>query len=366
MGQTYDQIPDHVMDWIPKQHMFWVATAPQALDGHINISPKGVAGTFHLVSPTQVWYEDLSGTGAETIAHIRENGRITILFNAFEGPPRIARLYGKGSYHEFGSAEYNRLLPLGTRQPGSRAVIIVDIWKVAATCGYSVPYYTFVGHRVRLLDWAAKREKIDHEETQTQPSSLSHDHSGQVTGTLHPKGMAAWWRDRNMFSLDGLPALSTAFSSTLGVGSHKPIPKATAPGLHNRSSSSRTHSIDERQLGPRLAVARSCLVLWDSLTCLWEWITSALSMIILFSPIIGYPPLSTRPSGTQIHHDPALRPRHKMGPSAPLVDETRSSQNLSSILGYGFSFLLGVVLTLLISSTIDRPIDGLGLICLNM
>lgn len=169
MGQTYAEIPDYLIDWLQKQHMFWVATAPLTSYGHINISPKGVAGTFHVASPTKVWYEDLSGSGmiiicylkfnnslgttpigAETIAHIRENGRVTILFNAFEGPPRIARLYGagrfpsdrlhcsvlisklpeSGSYHEFGTPEYNKLLPPGTRQPGSRAVIIVDIWKV--------------------------------------------------------------------------------------------------------------------------------------------------------------------------------------------------------------------------------------------
>lgn len=118
MGHSVDEIPNYVMEWIPKQHVFWVASAPLTADGHVNISPKGIDGTFHVVNSRQVWYEDLSGSGAfstiqlcyktcilrcipilgaETISHIRENGRITILFNAFDGPPRIIRLYGKGN-----------------------------------------------------------------------------------------------------------------------------------------------------------------------------------------------------------------------------------------------------------------------------
>ncbi|EAU86871.2 pyridoxamine phosphate oxidase [Coprinopsis cinerea okayama7 len=254
MGQTYAEIPEYLTEWILKQHMFWVASAPLSTDGHINISPKGVANTFHVISPTKVWYEDLSGSGAETIAHIRENGRITVLFNAFEGPPRIARLYGRGSYHEFGTAEYNKLLPPGTRQPGSRAAIIVDVWKVSTTCGYSVPYYSFVGHRVRLLDWAAKREKLDHEKTThsvvkeaTAPNPLE---PSEVRGAsplppvpieAHPNGMVSWWRNRNVYSLDGLPALSLAFRSTHGVGSHKPVPKGTSRSGQGHGSSSKAN-----------------------------------------------------------------------------------------------------------------------------
>lgn len=264
MGQTYTEIPAYLAEWIQNQHMFWVASAPLSGGGHINISPKGVADTFHVASPTQVWYEDLSGSGAETIAHIRENGRITILFNAFEGPPRIARLFGKGSYHEFGSAEYNKLLPPGVRQPGSRAVIVVDVWKVGTTCGYSVPYYTFVGHRVRLLDWAAKKEKLDLESsTPAAPSSPSSsgdtrlcpppleeegeeelggstsNHISLTTETIHPNGMVAWWRERNEHSLDGLPALSVALRATQALGAHKAIPKGLSHLAHRRRASAK-------------------------------------------------------------------------------------------------------------------------------
>jgi len=113
MGQFLDEIPTHLMEWLPKQQMFWVASAPLSADGHINVSPKGIEGTFRVVNSRRVWYEDLSGTGrsfnlsrgasylyiftgAETVSHIRENGRVTILFHAFDGPARIVRLYGKG------------------------------------------------------------------------------------------------------------------------------------------------------------------------------------------------------------------------------------------------------------------------------
>lgn len=114
--QMFGEIPDFLVAWIEEQQMFWVASAPLTADGLVNISPKGVEGTFHIVGPRKVWYEDLTGTGTypvlvmrkvsptphtgiETVAHIRENGRATILFNAYKGPPRITRLYGKGSCH---------------------------------------------------------------------------------------------------------------------------------------------------------------------------------------------------------------------------------------------------------------------------
>ncbi len=115
MGKFYDEIPGYAMAMIKKQHMFWVATAPLSADGHVNVSSKGVEGTFHIIDSHTVWYEDLSGSGepthlpfpteplslssgVETISHLRENGRITILFNAFEGPPSIVRLFGRGWY----------------------------------------------------------------------------------------------------------------------------------------------------------------------------------------------------------------------------------------------------------------------------
>lgn len=198
MGETLSEIPEYLIEWIKKQHVFWVASAPLSADGHVNVSPKGIEGTFHIVNSRRVWYEDLSGSGAETIAHIRENGRVTVLFNAFDGPPRIVRLYGKGTIHEIGSQEYEYLLPSSIRQPGSRAVIIIDVFKVGTTCGWAVPFYAFQSHRSQLIDWAAKKERTDR----------------ICGGGSSEKGMMAWWRTRNAESLDGLPALALAQKSS--------------------------------------------------------------------------------------------------------------------------------------------------------
>ncbi|TFK48057.1 hypothetical protein OE88DRAFT_1665133 [Heliocybe sulcata] len=194
MPQVYDEIPPHLIDWIGKQHMFTVATAPLKADGHVNVSAKGLKGTFHIDGPNRVWYEDLTGSGSETIAHVRENGRITIYFNAFEGPPKICRLWGRGQVHEFGTPEYDAYLPPGKRAPGSRSVIVVDVYKVGTTCGYAVPFYEFKGHRDTLLDFCNKKELRDL-------------HAEEFNAD---KGLKAYWRANNVKSLDGLPALEVA------------------------------------------------------------------------------------------------------------------------------------------------------------
>ena len=96
MVKFYDHIPPDLIKWLLKQEMFCVATAPLSPDGHVNLSPKGLKGSFHIISPNRVWYQDITGSGVETISHLRENGRITLMFNAFEGAPRICRLWGIG------------------------------------------------------------------------------------------------------------------------------------------------------------------------------------------------------------------------------------------------------------------------------
>ncbi|KAF9462489.1 hypothetical protein BDZ94DRAFT_1260983 [Collybia nuda] len=204
--QMFGEIPDFLFAWIEEQQMFWVASAPLTADGLVNISPKGVEGTFHIAGPRKVWYEDLTGTGVETISHIRENGRATILFNAYKGPPRITRLYGKGSVHEFGTPEYNALLPEGTRHAGSRAVVVLDVFKVATTCGYAVPFYEFQGHRTQLIEWAAKKEAADRDTELTVGFSSS-------TSPRNQNGMKRWWEERNTTSLDGLPGVISAHVS---------------------------------------------------------------------------------------------------------------------------------------------------------
>ncbi|TFK68091.1 hypothetical protein BDN72DRAFT_64677 [Pluteus cervinus] len=225
MGQFYDEIPDFLVSWIQKQHVFWVASAPLSSSGHVNISPKGFEGTFHIMDSHTVWYEDLTGSASETVAHIRENGRITILFNAFDGPPRIARLYGRGTVHEFGTPEYNEFIPEGTRQPGSRAVILVDVYKVGTNCGYAVPLFAFQSHRTQLHDWATKKEGVDIEsETRSQRDHLRHVPSAagaSSTQSIHAipdSGSAAF-----------VPATTTTSSSS-STGPTSTIPLSTAGG----------------------------------------------------------------------------------------------------------------------------------------
>ncbi|KAJ3513024.1 hypothetical protein NLJ89_g3182 [Agrocybe chaxingu] len=254
MGHFVDEIPPHLAEWIQKQQMFWVASAPLSPDGHVNVSPKAIEATFHVVNSRRVWYEDLSGTGAETVSHIRENGRVTILFHAFEGPARIVRLYGKGFFYEIGTPEYEALLPADKRIPGSRAVIGLDVHKVGTTCGYAVPYYKFIGHRTQLVDWAARKEAFDHEDaitpksahpppsalTAPPPSSLSP--SPSVSGAswrelINPKGMVQWWQSRNLTSIDGLPAFSVNLGRGFPFGfSIRPAPIQNPRPLHKERS----------------------------------------------------------------------------------------------------------------------------------
>ncbi|PPQ71201.1 hypothetical protein CVT26_011014 [Gymnopilus dilepis] len=213
MGQYFDEIPEHLVSWILDQQMFWVASAPLSPQGHVNLSPKSIEGTFHIVNRRRVWYEDLSGSGAETVAHIRENGRVTILFHAFEGPARIVRLYGKGFFYELGSPEYEALVNSESRLPGSRAVVGLDITKVGTTCGYTVPYYQFISHRRQLIDWAEKKETVDQDDVASPPISPveTNDVPSDAVNDINPKGMRHWWQSHNVYSIDGLPALSKNF-----------------------------------------------------------------------------------------------------------------------------------------------------------
>ncbi|KAI0042003.1 hypothetical protein FA95DRAFT_1564788 [Auriscalpium vulgare] len=201
MGKVYDHIPADLITWALQQHVFWVATAPLSANGHVNLSPKGVSGTFHVVNQNKVWYEDLTGSGVETISHLRENKRITIMFNAFEGGPRILRLFGTGTVHEFGTTEYEALLPQDQRNPGSRAVIVVDVDRVGSSCGYAVPFYTYAGPRDTLANWVMKLEHKDREQADREP------------GTTGPGGLVAYWKKTNLKSIDGIPGLESAPAS---------------------------------------------------------------------------------------------------------------------------------------------------------
>ncbi|GAA4468691.1 pyridoxamine 5'-phosphate oxidase family protein [Nemorincola caseinilytica] len=177
MGKFSDSIQDAHIKFIEHQKMFFVATAPLAADGHINLSPKGL-DSFRVLSPTHVAYLDITGSGNETSAHVLENGRITIMFCAFDGPPNILRLYGTGRTILPGSAEWNRYISLFGEAPGIRQVIVADIHKVQTSCGYSVPLYDYTGERDHAYKWVEKKG---------------------------PQGLEEYRAEKNQVSLDGLP-----------------------------------------------------------------------------------------------------------------------------------------------------------------
>lgn len=177
MGSFIDTISDDLADWIRLQPMFFVATAPEH-GGHVNVSPKGL-DTFRVLGPTRVVYLDLTGSGVETIAHLRENGRITVMFCAFEGPPRIVRIYGRGSVLAPDESGFAELAELFRPFPGTRSIIDVDVERVGVSCGFGVPELDFRADRSRLLDWAEKKGET----------------------------LEAYWETKNARSIDGLAGL---------------------------------------------------------------------------------------------------------------------------------------------------------------
>ncbi|MBN9517436.1 pyridoxamine 5'-phosphate oxidase family protein [bacterium] len=182
MGKVFAGLDDDLLGFIARQHVFFVATAPLAADGHVNLSPKGL-DTFRVLGPTVVAYLDLIGSGVETIAHLRENGRVTVMFCAFEGRPRILRLYGRGRVVEPGDAEWVTLSAHFPELPGVRSVIVLEVERIADSCGYAVPRYEYVGDRPQLLEWAEKKGD---------------------------DGLRKYQAQKNRTSLDGLPGLPSA------------------------------------------------------------------------------------------------------------------------------------------------------------
>jgi predicted pyridoxine 5'-phosphate oxidase superfamily flavin-nucleotide-binding protein len=189
MGKIYERIDEQQREWIARQPLFFVGTAPLAADGHVNVSPKGPIGSLRVLDDHTIAYLDAYGSGTETVGHVRENGRIVVMLCAFDGPPRILRLHGSGRVLPSGSAEYEELLARESfadpSTPASRrAIIVVDVTRVADSCGYGVPEMSFVADREHLPLAHAKKERVNGERY----------HEVQVT--------------RNAFSIDGLPALA--------------------------------------------------------------------------------------------------------------------------------------------------------------
>jgi hypothetical protein len=177
MAKTHDTITDELRGFIEAQQMFFVASAPLSADGHINLSPKGL-DCLRVLGPLRVAYLDLTGSGNETSAHLQENGRITLMFCAFAGPPRILRLYGTGATALPGSAAWEELRPLFPSYPGARQIVVADIARVQTSCGFAVPLYEFAGQRETLVKWASAKGE---------------------------QGLAEYRADKNSCSIDGLP-----------------------------------------------------------------------------------------------------------------------------------------------------------------
>jgi Pyridoxamine 5'-phosphate oxidase len=179
MGKFFENINDHHKEFIEKQHIFFVATAPLSKDGHVNLSPKGL-DSFRVLSSNRVAYMDVVSSGNETSAHTRENGRITFMFCSFEGPPSILRLYGKGYTVLPGTAAWDELSPLFSILPSTRQLIVADIHKVQTSCGFGVPLFTYSGQREQHFLWAERKGA---------------------------EGILQYKLENNLVSLDGLPTV---------------------------------------------------------------------------------------------------------------------------------------------------------------
>lgn len=180
MAKEFERIDDALGEWIGRQHIFFVGTAPLSADGLVNCSPKGY-DCFRILNDREVAYLDLTGSGIETVAHIRENGRIVFMFCSFEATPRIVRLHGKGCVHERNTPEFDALLQYFQPPAGLRSIIRVGVTRISDSCGYGVPRYDYLGDRQTLVNFW--------------------DNKGA-------EGTAEYQRINNTASLDGLQGLT--------------------------------------------------------------------------------------------------------------------------------------------------------------
>ncbi|MGE5139377.1 MAG: pyridoxamine 5'-phosphate oxidase family protein [Rudaea sp.] len=152
MAKIFPEITDKLRAWIEEQKMFFVGSAPLAADGFVNCSPKGL-DSFRILGDHEAAYLDMIGSGIETVADLRENGRIVIMFCSFDRVPRIVRLHGKGTVYEKGTAEFAEYEKLFPHFEGERAIIHIDVTRVSDSCGYGVPIYEYVGQRDTMAKW---------------------------------------------------------------------------------------------------------------------------------------------------------------------------------------------------------------------
>lgn len=181
MAKTFEKIDDRLAGFLTRQKVFFVATSPGRLEGHVNLSPKGVDGTFTIIDEQTVAYLDLVGSGIETVAHLRSDGRIVVMFCAFEGPPRIVRLHGRGRVVLPGDSDWEELVARFPPQPGTRSVIRIAVERISDSCGFGVPFMEYAGERGQLADWANRKTEEE---------------------------LAEYRRKKNAASIDGLPGLA--------------------------------------------------------------------------------------------------------------------------------------------------------------
>jgi Pyridoxamine 5'-phosphate oxidase len=156
MGKVRSALDETAIRFIEAQRMFFVASAPLDVAGHINLSPKGL-DTFRILGPTSVAYLDFNGSGVETIAHLKENGRIVLMFCAFQGPPNIFRLYGHGRAVEPHEEQFATLAAHFPTQEAVRSIVAAEVTRVTDFCGYGVPLFKYEGEREQLHAWARKQ-----------------------------------------------------------------------------------------------------------------------------------------------------------------------------------------------------------------
>jgi len=176
--KVHDTIDGRLREFIVSRPMFFVATAPTGADGHVNVSLKGMAGTFAVLDELRVAYLDFHGSGAETAAHLRENGRITLMFCSFDGKPTIVRLHGRGRVVPAADAEYTQLMASFPAPPdthGARSIIDVAVHRVSDSCGYAVPLMSYQGDRDLLIRWSSRRSDDDLAEYRKTTNSASID-----------------------------------------------------------------------------------------------------------------------------------------------------------------------------------------------
>ncbi len=180
MGRAYEEIDGKLAEFMLSQPVFFVATAPLDAGGHLNLSPKGLSGTFQVLDPGTVAYLDLTGSGVETIAHLRENRRIVLMFCAFAGPPRIVRIHGTGEVVDRSDPKFTNLIGHFPSVEGTRSVIVAGVERVSDSCGFGVPLMDYRGDREMLPQWAARKGEA---------------------------GLDDYRREKNATSIDGLPGL---------------------------------------------------------------------------------------------------------------------------------------------------------------